>query len=93
MMSSSVLDGYERASIMIKFKEQKEIAQKAALESGFDYVEYIGTRDNKSVYMAALDGQKTNPRPTGLPCIILIDPDNGDVRVDYTLDYMDMVKE
>ena len=78
---------------MIKFKEQKEIAKKAALESGFDSVEYIGTRDGKSVYMAALDGQKTNPRPTGLPCVILIDPDSGDVSVNYTLDYMDMVKE
>lgn len=78
---------------MIGFKQQKEIAQKAALESGFDVVEYIGQRDGKSLYLATLGGYTANPRPTGLPCIILIDPDNGNVGTEYTLDYMDMIKE
>lgn len=67
---------------------KQQLADQTAQKNGFDYAVYLGERDGSSVFM----GERSVPADTGLPLVILID-DQNNVKSDFTLDYMDMVKE
>jgi hypothetical protein len=67
---------------------KQQLADQTAQKNGFDYAVYLGERDGASVFIAG----SNVPADTGLPLFILID-DQNNVMSDFTLDYMDMVKE